>query len=109
MATVATPRRSAVRMIRRAISPRLAISIFSNTGLHPEEAESRLPWDRRVERGCEGEAEQIACLDWIDDPIIPESRSGKIGVALILVFLPDRRLGSLNLLWRPACGIAVDG
>src|SRR5258708_4531432 len=109
MATVATPRRSAVRMIRRAISPRLAISILSNTGLHPEEAESRLRWDWRVERSREGKAKHIACLDRIDNPVIPESRSGKIGVAFILVFPPDRRLESLHLLWCPVRGIAVDG
>src|SRR5580692_1926319 len=95
-------------MIRRAISPRLAIRIFSNTGLHPEEAESRLPRDRRVESSREGKAKHIACLDRIDDAVIPESRSGKIGAAFILVFLPDRRLESLHLSWRPVRGMAMD-
>jgi 2-polyprenyl-6-methoxyphenol hydroxylase-like FAD-dependent oxidoreductase len=63
-------------MIRRAISPRLAIKILSNTGLHPEKTESRLSRDRRVERGREGKPEHVAGLDRVDDPVVPESRRG---------------------------------
>src|SRR5271165_5717046 len=99
------PRRLAVRRIRRAISPRLATSRDLIKGAaswgpadapqrwsgivpwsHPEETELRPIWDRRVQGGAEGEAQDVARLQRIDDAVIPESRRGVVGIAFVLVF-----------------------
>jgi hypothetical protein len=74
----------------------------------PEHAEACLR-NGRVQRRGDREAEDVAGLDRIDDPVVPQARRGEIGVALVLVFLADRGLESLLLLRRPLVGVAVDG
>src|ERR1700760_3571780 len=97
-ATVRTPRRLAVRMMRRAISPRLAISTEdimivplppADVPLHPENAEARLRRNGAVQRRVKGEAEDIARLDRIDDAVVPETRAGVGGVPFALAGLAD--------------------
>src|SRR3546814_1087428 len=108
----------AVRMIRRAISPRVAMrrdDIMTSTppppscgrspspcrgGLcsaflsssHPEQAEARVRGDRGIEAGGNGEAEHVAGLDRVDDPVVPQPGGGVVRIAFVLVALADRGL-----------------
>src|SRR5712672_1481599 len=108
------PRRRAVRMIRQAISPRLAMRMVLNIareisavgfaptnntlswpGLsrtspamtrrrssisvpsHPENSELGL-LDRRIEACRDGQRQQAAGVDRIDDAVVPQARAGII-------------------------------
>src|SRR6476646_3834663 len=97
--TVVRPMRFAVRMIRHAISPRLAINSLSkrrtSVTSHPEDAEARgLGW-RRIEPGGKREAQHHARIGGVDDAVVPQPRGGVIWVSLLLVLLADRRLERL--------------
>src|SRR5580700_4113456 len=87
------PSRSRVRMIRTAISPRLAIrtllKLFAGTGAsHPEDAVAG-----RLERGVGGrgqrEPEDPAGAGRVDDPVVPQPGGRVVRVALVLVLLAD--------------------
>src|SRR4029450_8847542 len=92
-ATVRRPMRLAVRMIRQAISPRLAINSLSKgrpvDTSHPEDTEPGRLGRRRVETGGEREAEHRAGLRGIDHAVVPQPRGGVIGMALLFVLLAD--------------------
>ncbi len=76
----------AVRMMRRAISPLLAMRRLSIIGAsHPEQAEARPFRDRRIQAGGKGKAQHIPRLAWIDDAVVPEAGGGIIGISLGLV------------------------
>src|SRR3546814_3545496 len=64
---------------------------------------------RGVQRCRKSQPEHIARLRGVDDAIVPQARGGVIGVALILIFLADRRLEGFGFLRRPFVGVAVDG
>src|SRR5579884_1499886 len=99
--------RCAVRIMRQAISPRLAMRILENKGLHPEHAESRR-LHRRVQRGGDAEAQDHARISGIDDAVIPKPCAGIIGMALMLELLADWRLHRLFVFWRPAFARGFD-
>src|SRR5262245_19677151 len=90
-ATVRSPSRLAVRMIRQAISPRLATRSLWNRRAsktsHPEDAEAGGLGRRRVHAGGERQAEHGAGVGWIDDAVVPDAGGGVIRVAL------DRKSG----------------
>src|SRR6185312_12428164 len=102
------PNRRSVPITRTAISPRLATSTVSNSGVpargvpaggaskllsviggsHPEDAE------RGVRQGfggadVQGEAEHSAGVGGVDDAVVPEPGGGIIWVALGFVLLAD--------------------
>src|SRR5580698_3190191 len=109
-----TPRRRAVPIMRRAISPRLAMSKDSSMRLHPEKAELRARGDRLVQSRREREPKDIAGLRRIDDAVVPETCSGIVGIALRLVAGAHRLLEGRLLLRRPCFiaglhGIPLDG
>src|SRR5438105_2156464 len=58
---------------------------------HAEDAKARL-FDRRVERGGDGKAEEATRVHWIDHAVVPEARAGVVGVSLALILLADRVL-----------------
>src|SRR5919107_1422857 len=107
-AIVRIPRRLAVRMMRQAISPRLAmrtegrlsftIALFP---LHSEDAEAGLR-HRRVERCRKRQSQDTSRLGGQDDPVVPESGCGIIGAALLLIPVSNRRLESFFLFSAPA-------
>src|SRR5580704_3083803 len=86
----------AVRTIRQAISPRLAIRILLNilwhvdAASHPENSKLRL-LDRRIEAGRNGQRQQAAGVRRIDDAVVPQARARVIGMALRFVLGADRR------------------
>src|SRR5882762_1453608 len=92
-------------MIRRAISPLLAIRRLSNIGaiaLHPEHAEARPFRNGCIKAGRKCQTEDIARLLRIYDPVIPKPRGGIIRIALGFVISADGCLESLLLFARPA-------
>src|SRR6516225_12031161 len=98
------PSRWAVRITRQAISPRFAIRIFPNIGLHPEDPEAR--WlDRRVQRRRQPQTEHHARIGRIDHTVVPQARARIIWMALRFVLLADRRFELLFLLRWP--GLAL--
>src|ERR1700739_956236 len=99
----------AVRMIRQAISPRLAIRRLWIIALHPEHAERWAFGDGGVEAGGEAEPQHVAGLDGIDDAVVPQVRGGVPWAAFVLIFLADRSLECLGLLRRPFLRVAVNG
>src|SRR5262245_22921550 len=110
-ATVRRPMRLAVRMIRQAISPRLAINSLSKgrpvDTSHPEDAEAGRLGRRRVEAGREREAEHRAGVGRVDHAVVPQPRGGVIGMALLLVLLADRRLERPVVGRAPAPALAL--
>src|SRR3546814_18996960 len=64
---------------------------------------------RRVQRSGKGEAKDVAGLGRIDHAIVPQPGRGMIGVALILIFLPDGGLEGFGFLRGPFVCVAVDG
>src|SRR5688572_18072801 len=99
---VRTPRRRAVRMMRRAISPRLAMSRESIIALHPEQAEARALGDGGVEGGGEGQPQDVAGLGRVDHPVVPEPSGGVVGVAFRFIAGADGRLEGLGFFRGPA-------
>src|SRR5579883_1676680 len=106
-AIVRMPILRAVRKMRQAISPRLAmrrLRIILVSAIvvpsHPEETEACVLL-RRIAHGRETEAEDPARLERIDHAIVPEPRRGVIRMALALVLVADRLLERLLLLCRP--------
>src|SRR5690242_6075676 len=101
------PSAFAVRMMRRAISPLLAMSRLSIIATsHPKEAETRPFGDRCIQAGGKSKAQHITRLARIDDAVVPETCSGVIGIALGLVAGADRRLEGFFIFdWPclPAC------
>src|SRR5262245_4151668 len=86
----------AVRMTRQAISPRLAIRsvrkrryILLFIASHPEQAEFRR-FDRRIGRYGQPKPEHEPRIGGIDHAVVPQSRGGIIGVALLLILRADR-------------------
>src|SRR5262245_58343489 len=110
-ATVRRPMRLAVRMIRQAISPRLAISSFSKgrpvDTSHPEDAEAGRLGRRRIEAGGEREAEHRAGVRGVDHAVVPQARGGVIGMALLFVLLADRRLERFVVGRGPASALGL--
>src|SRR5580692_7839334 len=106
-ATVRIPRRRAVRMMRQAISPRLAIRRDVSTSSHPEHAEARTCGYRRVEGRRECQAQDVSGLRGIDHTVVPEPGRGEIGVAFVLVLAPDRGLEGLSFLRGPFIRITM--
>src|SRR5262245_59709597 len=106
------PMRLAVRRMRQAISPTLAINSFwkrraSDTST-PDNAEAGRLWRRRVEPGGERQSEHGTGISGVDDPIIPQPRRGVIGMALPLVLLAQRSLESLLIGRAPAAAPGLD-
>src|SRR5437868_5258540 len=101
------PSRLAVRMMRRAISPLLAINRLSSMASHAEQAETRLSRYRGIERRGKGQSQTITRLSRIDHAIVPQPRCRVIGIAFVLIFLADRRFECLRLLRRPIVGVAM--
>src|SRR4051812_33291339 len=107
-----------VRITRTAISPRLATSTVSNTisallgafarksswvpssRSHPEDAVAELA-QRRVGARRQGQPQHGAGLRGVDHAVVPQAGGGVVGVALVLVLLPDRHLERLLVLGRP--------
>ena len=72
-ATVSIPRLRHVRMMRRAISPRLAMSSRSIIGAsHPEHAVAALAPALVGEHGRQGDTKHVASVAWIDEPVVVE-------------------------------------
>src|SRR5882757_1408830 len=98
-ATVRSPMRLAVRMIRHAISPRLAIRSLSKRRVrdtsHPEDAEARRLGCRRIQRSRERKAQHGARIGRIDDAVVPNPRARVVRMALLFVLRADRRLEGL--------------
>src|SRR5436305_15254499 len=83
--TARTPRRGRVRMIRTAISPRFAIRTDSNIPpSHPEDAVAD-GLQRCVRGGRQGQGQDPAGVQRVDDAVVPEPGGGVVGVALRLV------------------------
>src|SRR5262249_44853252 len=103
------PRRRSVRMIRTAISPRLATSTLSKivTWSHPEDAVGhRL--HRRLADETERQAEHVARVAGLDDPVVPQPRRRVVRVTLAFVLITDRRLELLLVLDAPRLTAALD-
>src|SRR5580698_11307698 len=97
------PMRCAVRAMRQAISPRLAISSVRNMRpSHAEHAEARW-FDRGVQGGGQRKPQYAPRVDRIDDAVVPKSRGGVVGIALPFVLCADRGLERLVLLGA-SCG-----
>src|SRR5690606_17829844 len=107
-ATVRMPSLRAVLMMRTAISPRLAIRILSNIGLHPEDAEAR-GFNRCIHRGGQTQAQHPAGVGRIDDAVVPQTRAGVVGMALSLVLLTDRRLEGFFFRRVPFLSLGSEG
>src|SRR5262245_58423979 len=88
--------RLAVRMIRQAISPRLAISSLwkrrADDTSHPENAEAGGLGRRRVHPSRERKPQYGAGVGRVDDTVVPDARGRVVGVPLLFVLLADRRL-----------------
>src|SRR5665213_1438360 len=85
-ATLRMPSRRAVRSMRQAISPRLAIRMVLNMRLpsHAEHAEARL--GNRYRKTCgQSQAEAHAGIGRVDDAVVPEPCGGVVGMPLLLV------------------------
>src|SRR3546814_9128362 len=76
---------------------------------HPEQAELRPFRYRRVQRSGKGEAKDVAGLGRIDHAVLPQPGGVMIGVALILIFLPDRGLEGIFFLPGPFVGVSGYG
>src|SRR5450631_814947 len=100
-AIVRIPKRRAVRMMRRAISPRFAMSSDSITRLHPKQTESRPFRDRLVQGRGKCQAQNIARLSRIDDPVVPQASRCIVRIAFRLVTSAHRRLERSLLVGRP--------
>src|SRR5882724_9003357 len=81
----------------------------TNGLLHSEDAELRTRRDGAVQRRMEGEAENVAGLHGVDDAVVPEARTGVIGIALALIARPYGCLERLCLFRRPPLRVAMDG
>jgi hypothetical protein len=81
-----------VRMMRTAISPRLATSTFVMVVMrsHPEDAVAGVG-HRDTGDDVEGEAEHVAGLRGLDHAVVPEPRGGVVGAALAFVLVADGR------------------
>src|SRR5215217_2554003 len=88
-ATVRMPRRRAVRMMRQAISPRLAIRTLLIIASHPEDAVRRFAGISAAGGGAQRQSEHLACIGRVDHAVVPKSRTGIGRVALRLVLPPD--------------------
>src|SRR5277367_2349121 len=100
------PMRRAVRAMRQAISPRLAISSVRNMRpSHAEHAEARW-FDRGVQGSGQREAQHAPLVDRIDDAVVPKSRGGVVGIALAFVLRADRRFERF-VLFRTSRGSAA--
>src|SRR6476659_2838582 len=108
-AIVWIPRSWADLMIRRAISPRLAMRSrrIMEWCSHPEDAVGGFG-DRRVGRGLEPHAEDTAGVDGVDDAVVPEARGRVVRRALVLVLVADGRLEGLLVLGRPLTALPLD-
>src|SRR6516165_9433254 len=102
---VRMPRRRAVRTTRRAISPRLATRREPIIVSHPEYAEARRFGNGRVQAGRDRQAQYVAGLDRVDDPVVPQPGAGMVGIALFLVALANRRLECRLLRCAPALAL----
>src|SRR5690606_21587894 len=116
--------RRSVRMIRTAISPRLAtstaggspvrqagacprgpvvviVNLSSDTvGSHPEDAVAH-GLQRCAAGGRQAQAEHGAGVRGVDHAVVPQPGGGVVGFALLLVLLADGRLEALLLLGAP--------
>ena len=125
-ATARSASRRRVRMIRTAISPRLAtrtagaVRSGAGNGVVIAVLRSAAGYMRndavahRVERGVagggEGEGEDGAGVDGVDDAVVPQARRGVVGVALLFVARPDGGFERFFLFSGPvfaACGFLV--
>ena len=88
------PRRCAVRAIRQAISPRLAMSRRSSRiapcPLHPEDAETGRR-DRCIQTRRQPQRQDLPGIGRIDDAVIPQPRRGVVGVSLPVILFANRR------------------
>src|SRR5262245_13276793 len=97
---VATTRAGA-SYLRRA---RVFAGVFIAATSHPPDPEARL-LDRRVEGRRQCPRQHHPRLVRRDDAIVPEPRGRVVGIALVLVFLPDRRLEGRLLFRAPALAL----
>src|SRR5690606_28133849 len=105
----------AVRMMRHAISPRLAIrsrairagSLMLLLPSHPEQAEPGW-FGRRGPAGTQCQSQHPARVRRIDDSVVPETRGRIIWMSLTLVLIADRRAECLFLLRAPAAALRLD-
>src|SRR4030042_660203 len=98
-ATVGIPISRQVLMILTAISPLLATIIFSNmtASLHAEQAVTLgSAVNGSVERGRDGQSQDVSCLCRIEDTVVPEIGRGVVGVALLFRHGDDRLLNRLD-------------
>src|SRR6478609_6643523 len=92
------PSRWAVRMMRTAISPRLAIRI--RTALHPVHDAGARPARVLPGREREAQTEHVPRIDGIDEPVVPEPGCRVVGVGLRRVLRTDLRAQLLDLFRR---------
>src|SRR5438270_11849679 len=76
---------------------------------HPKYAELRPVRNWRVQRGGEGEAEDVARLRGVDDAVVPQPGGRVPRIALRFIIVADRLLEGFRLFGRPFVGVAVDG
>src|SRR4051812_1300782 len=96
-ATVPTPMARAVRMIRRAISPRLATSSLVTFGmsarglsLHPEDAEASASLHDVAMDSRQRDPKDAARVAWVDDAVVVHLAGDEEGVRLSFDLLFDR-------------------
>src|SRR5882762_1205561 len=103
--------RFAVRMIRQAISPRLATRSLwkrrADDTSHPENAEAGRLRRRRIHAGGERQSQHGAGVGRIDDAVVPDARARVVGMTLLLVLLADRRLEGLVVGDRPGAALGL--
>src|SRR6218665_5198 len=56
---------------------------------------------RRSGGGREGECRQGACVGGVDEAVVPQTRRGVVGMALVLILAPDRGFEGFFLLHAP--------
>src|SRR6185312_8711349 len=98
---------------KSAMTPRPVISNTSRIipcirRSHPEHAELRVA-DGGVEAGAQCKCQDAAGIGRGDDAVVPKAGGRVVGVALVFVFLADRRLEGLGLVRRPFVGVAMHG
>src|SRR6202521_4025386 len=101
--------RSGRFMVTSPIGPCLSIAtaLIDSSPSHAEDAEARL-LDGRVESRREGEPQDSARIDGIDDAVVPQPRRGVVGMALLLVLLANRGLERFLLRLGPFLALGLD-
>src|SRR5688500_6665805 len=102
------PRARAERMIRSAISPRLATSRVLLVMSHPEDAVGGIGERAGLCGDREPHAEHPAGVSGVDDAVVPQPGGGVVRRPLPLVLVEDRGLELRLLVLAPLAAARLD-